>query len=114
MLRVQLGLVQIPVPLVALGEAGHALTTGLEGLDDLVAIAAQAQGHAGLGEVAGGGVEVLVEELAALPAGFVALFQQRMVAQGFQGLAAGAKLDFGLFVHGRRLSGAARGWLPRP
>ncbi len=101
LLQVELDLVQLPFVLVALGQAGHAGAAALEGLDDGLAIAAQAQSDTGGGELALGGVEVLVEQFAGLPAGLVALFQQRVLAQGGKGLAAGAELEFGFFVHHR-------------
>jgi len=80
LLGVELGLVQIPVPLVALGKPGDALAAAFQRLDKLLAVAAQAQRDAGLGEVALGGVVILVEQLMARPATLVALLQQRMIA----------------------------------
>ncbi|MNC31669.1 hypothetical protein D3C75_799970 [compost metagenome] len=109
LLQVELDLVQLPFVLVALGQAGHAGAAALEGLDDGLAIAAQAQGDTGGGELALGGVEVLVEQFAGLPAGLVALFQQRVLAQGGKGLAAGAELEFGFFVHHRLERGGVVG-----
>ena len=63
----------------ALGQPGDALAAALEGLDVLLAIATQAQGDAGAGQVALGRVVVLVEQFDPLPAGLVAFFQQRMI-----------------------------------
>ncbi len=90
LLDVQLGLVQVPVPLVAFGQAGDALAAAFQGLDELLAVAPQAQRHAGMSQFALGGVVILVEQLMARPAALVALLQQRMFAQGEQSLAAGA------------------------
>ncbi|MNZ84843.1 hypothetical protein D3C78_1036140 [compost metagenome] len=103
LLQVQLVLVQRPVPLVALGQSGDALPAALQRLDELLAVAAQAQGDFGLGQLAAGGVEVLVEQLAVLPAALVALLQQRVLAQGGEGGATGAQLDFGFFDHDWRV-----------
>ena len=41
LLQVQLGLAQVPVPLVALGQTGDTLPTGFQGLNNLLAITAQ-------------------------------------------------------------------------
>ena len=74
-LHVELGFGQVPVVFVAFRQAGDALAAGLEGLDDVVTVLAQAQGNLGLGQVTLGGVEVLVHQLTAFPATFVAFFQ---------------------------------------
>ncbi|MNO81166.1 hypothetical protein D3C76_723970 [compost metagenome] len=109
LLQVELRLVLGPVPLVAFGQAGDAVSGGLQGLDVLLAVAAHAQRDPGPGQIAVGGVVVLVEQLAAFPAGLVALLQQRMVAQGGEGLAADPQFDFGFFQHGRvRAGGGCR------
>ncbi|MNP37520.1 hypothetical protein D3C76_1309750 [compost metagenome] len=97
--QVELGLGQVPVVFVALGQAGDALAAGLEGLDHHIAVAAQAQGDLGGGQVALRGVEVLVEQFAALPPGLVALVQQWVFTQGGEGLAADPQFDFGFFMH---------------
>ncbi|MNZ69888.1 hypothetical protein D3C78_882040 [compost metagenome] len=97
--QVELGLGQLPLELVALGQAGDALAAGLEGLDHHIAVAAQAQGDLGGGQVALRGVEVLVEQFAALPPGLVALVQQWVFTQGGEGLAADPQFDFGFFMH---------------
>ena len=97
--QIQFGLAQVPVPLVALGQAGNTLAAGLQGLDDLLAVAAQAQGNLGLGQITGGGVVVLIEQLALLPATLVALLEQGVVTQGVQGFATDPQFDFGFFVH---------------
>ena len=116
-LHVELGFGQFPVVLVAFRQAGDALATGLEGLDDVVTVLAQAQGNFGLGQVALGGVEILVHQLTAFPATFVAFFQQRVLTQRGEGLAADAKLDFSFFLHGRYIQDRERSrgkeWLPR-
>ncbi|MCY1536232.1 hypothetical protein D9M68_716780 [compost metagenome] len=75
------------------------MAASLQGLDELLAIAAQAQGDLGFGQVAARGVEVLVEQLALFPATLVSLFQQRVLAQGGQGVAADPQFDFGFFDH---------------
>ncbi|MND97790.1 hypothetical protein D3C80_901200 [compost metagenome] len=74
-LQVELGFGQVPVVLVTHRQAGDALAAGLEGLDHFFAILAQAQGDFGLGQVALGRVEVLIHQLTAFPATFVAFFQ---------------------------------------
>ena len=74
-LHVELGFGQLPVVLVTLGQTGNALAASLEGLNHFVTVLAQAQGDFGLGQVALGGVEVLVHQLTAFPAIFVAFFQ---------------------------------------
>ncbi len=99
LLRVQLGLVQIPVPLVALGQAGYALASALQRLDELIAVAAQAQRDFRLSQFTPGRVVVLIEQFVALPAALVAFLQQRVVAQGREGFATGAQFDFGFFLH---------------
>ena len=104
--RVQLGALQVPVPLVAFGQPGHALTAALQGLDELLAVAAQAQRDPCVSQIPTGGVVILVVQLDAPPATAIAPGQQRMVAQRRQGGAAGAQFDFGFFVHG----GVSRKW----
>ena len=99
LLQVELGLGQGPVVLVALRQPGHAGAAGLEGLDDFFAIAAQAQGDFGRGQFTRRRVEVLVEQLSALPATFVAFLQQGVLTQGSERFAADAQFDFGFFVH---------------
>lgn len=84
---------------IALRQAGDALAAGLEGLDDLFAVAAQAQRDLGGGQVTLRGVEVLIQQLALLPARLVTLLQQWVFAQGGEGLAADPQFDFGFFVH---------------
>jgi hypothetical protein len=115
---IELGFRQFPVVLVTLGQTGDALATGLEGLYHFVTVLAQAQGDLGLGEVALGGVEVLVHQLTAFPATFVAFLQQRVLAQGSEGFAADAEFDFSFFLHGRNIQNRERSrgnvWLPRP
>ena len=74
-LHVELGFGQVPVVFVTLGQTGDALATGLEGLNHFFAILAQAQGNLGAGQVALRRVEVLVHQLTAFPATFVAFFQ---------------------------------------
>jgi len=74
-LHVELGFGQFPVVFVTFRQAGDALAAGLEGLDNVVTVLAQAQGDFGAGQVAFRGVEVLVHQLTAFPATFVAFFQ---------------------------------------
>ena len=74
-LQIELGFGQVPVVLVTHGQAGDALAAGLEGLNHFFAILAQAQGDFGPGQVALGRVEVLIHQLTAFPATFVAFFQ---------------------------------------
>ena len=99
LVEVQFGAFQVPVPLVAFGQAGDALPTGFQGLDKDLAIAADAQCDFRLSQIALGGVEILIEQLTLFPAALVALFQQRMIAQGRKGVAADSQFDFGFFVH---------------
>ena len=73
--QIEFGLGQVPVVLVTYGQAGDALAAGLEGLDHFFAILAQAQGDFGPGQVSLRGVEVLIHQLTAFPATFVAFFQ---------------------------------------
>ncbi|MNQ75494.1 hypothetical protein D3C85_902940 [compost metagenome] len=73
--HVELGFRQLPVVFIAFGQTSNALATGLEGLNDFVTVLAQAQGDFGLGQIALRGVEVLVHQLTAFPATFVAFFQ---------------------------------------
>src|SRR5690606_5289847 len=86
---------------------GHALAAALQGLDELLAVAAQAQCDPRVSQVPVGGVVILVVQLDALPAAAVAPGQHRVVAQGRQGGAAGAQFDFGFFVHERSLAKVA-------
>ncbi|MNQ95014.1 hypothetical protein D3C85_1105540 [compost metagenome] len=74
-LHVELGFGQVPVVLVPLGQAGDTLAAGLEGLNHVFAVTAQAQGNLGQGQVTLWRVEVLVHQLTAFPATFVAFFQ---------------------------------------
>ncbi len=53
--QVELGLAQVPVPLVALGQAGNALAATLQRLNELLAVAAQAQRDLGTGPGRGPG-----------------------------------------------------------
>src|SRR5690606_14361993 len=93
------GRLQVPVPLVALGQPGQALTAALEGLDVLLAVAAHAQGDPRVSQITIGGVVILVVQLDALPVAAPVPVQQRMVAQGCQGGATGAQFDLGFSVH---------------
>ncbi|MNY62961.1 hypothetical protein D3C86_1998620 [compost metagenome] len=85
------------------------MAAGLEGLDDDLAVAAQAQRNLGSGQIAFRGVEVLVEQLTAFPTTFVALLQQRVFAQGSQGFTADAQFYFGFFLHGWRIQALMTG-----
>ncbi|KPB87179.1 Uncharacterized protein AC504_2922 [Pseudomonas syringae pv. maculicola] len=99
--QVELGFAQVPVVFIALGQAGNTLPARLHGLDDLIAIATDAQGDFGLCQLALWGIEILIRQFKALPATLVALLEQRMFAQCSEGLAADAEFDFCFFLHGR-------------
>ncbi len=77
------------------------MPASFHGLDDLIAVAADAQGDFGLRQLTFGGIEILVRQFQALPATLVALLEQRVFTQCSEGLAADAEFDFCFFLHGR-------------
>ena len=96
---------QVPVPLVAFGQPGHALPAAFQRLDVLLAVAACAARPGG--PARGRGCRSTGCTVRGAPSRFVALLQQRVLLQGFQGGAADAEFDFGFFLHGA-MSGSGR------